>query len=64
MKIKAFVKWLESQDQNLEVCVVEVFKEYKEHSNREQSCAQAMCFDDPVRQSNSTKQTLVLGVID
>lgn len=68
MKVHEFISWLEKQDQNLEVCVVE----YEEGSDwcydgqeevyKEYTTATAVCFDDPDKQSSKTQFSLILGV--
>lgn len=75
MKVKDFIKWLEKQDQNLEVCVVEKSTEedYIWVDGREgevyEACEvsevyQFVCFDDPATQSKHNGLTLRLGSID
>lgn len=69
MKVKEFIKWLEKQDQELEVNVVE-YEEYQDWAYNEDEgeiginvpSAQAVCFDDPIKQSRSTEYSLILGV--
>lgn len=68
MKVSEFIKWLEKQNQDLEVYVVEyeegadwcydgVDEVYKEYTT-----AYSVCFDDPVKQSTTTQFSLILGV--
>ena len=68
MKVKEFIKWLETQDQELEVAVVEYREEddwcYNGEDEELRTCtyADGVCFDDPIRQASATKYTLTLGV--
>jgi len=68
MKVKEFIKWLEKQDQELEVNVVE-YGEYHDWVYGEEGeiginviSTQAVCFDDPIKQSKTTDYSLTLGV--
>ena len=68
MKLKEFIKWLEKQDQELEVNVVEYQEDgyYRFDGESEvyveSNTANAVCFDDPSRQSQTTDYSLILGV--
>lgn len=67
MKVGAFIKWLETQDQNLEVCVMEKSEEWAYGYDGENgthnlvSYFQEVCFDDPQTQSSKTQFSLILG---
>jgi hypothetical protein len=68
MNVREFIKWLDKQDQELEVCVVE-YQEYGDWGYDGENevyvdvtTANAVCFDDPSRQSQTTDYSLILGV--
>lgn len=67
MKVSQFIKWLETQDQNLEVCVMEKSEEWGYHWDGENENASLetyfteVCFDDPQTQSTKTQYSLILG---
>lgn len=68
MKVKDFIKWLEKQNQDLEVSVVE-YCEYEDwcYNGEDEvltsiATTQAVCFDDPPLQSRTTDYSLILGV--
>lgn len=64
MKVSAFIEWLKTQDQSLEVSVVEYAEngEWNYGEWHERHDAQAVCFDDPQMQATITKFSLILGV--
>jgi hypothetical protein len=64
MKVSQFIKWLEKQPQNLEVCVIEnrVTEESGAFGVEDVTYTDPVCFDDPSRQSTETKLCLILGV--
>lgn len=67
MKVKDFIKWLETQDQELEVYVLEKSEEYAySFDGVDETCnlvtyVQEVCFDDPVMQSSKGKYGITLG---
>lgn len=67
MKVSQFIEWLKTQDQNLEVCVMEKSEEYDyvwdgENENcRLTTYFQEICFDDPKTQATVTQFSLILG---
>lgn len=67
MKVSQFIKWLETQDQNLEVCVMETNDEEdwvwdgEDERRVIESVTSAVCFDDPPMQSTKTQYSLILG---
>lgn len=68
MKVHEFIKWLEKQDQSLEVCVVQYYEseewcfDGEGETLRDFENAEAVCFDDPVKQSTTTQFSLTLGI--
>lgn len=67
MKVRDFIKWLEKQNQELEVSIVECCPNgelvYTESGmSIEVQTAEAVCFDDPHMQSRQTSMSLILGV--
>ena len=64
MNVATFIKWLEKQPQDLEVCVVEnrASTESGAFGDEEVTLTEAVCFDDPHMQSQQTKFSLILGV--
>lgn len=67
MKVSQFIKWLETQDQNLEVCVMEKSEETdyywdgEDEIRKTEVCFTEVCFDDPQMQSTKTQFSLILG---
>lgn len=67
MKVSAFIKWLEQQDQNLEVSVIESYTstdyvwDGEDEVRVETTSNIATCFDDPRTQSSTTTYSLILG---
>ena len=64
MKVFEFIKWLQTQPQNLEVCVIESGTSIEDgvFGEEEVTCVSSVCFDDPSLQSTQTKLCLILGV--
>lgn len=64
MKVREFIIWLEKQNQDLEVCVVEyeAFGDYGFDGEVEVETAIATSFDDPANQSTTTQFSLILGI--
>lgn len=60
MKVKEFINWLEQQNQNLEVCVIQVGEGYDGEGEYYKEPL-SVCFDDPKVQSRQTKLSLILG---
>lgn len=63
MKIPEFIDWLISQDQSLEVGVVELQTEYKEYSGKEETRLNTFCFTIPEEQSSIQHGVLILGTV-
>lgn len=65
MKVKDLIKWLATQDQELEVSVIEVGGDYsidEEGNDTYYTYTDAVVFDDPQLQATITKHSLILGV--
>ena len=64
MKVSQFIKWLETQPQDLEVCVIEGVSDAQNGAFGEEEClaTETVCFDDPIKQSSKTSMCLILGV--
>jgi len=61
MKVVEFIKWLEQQNQNLEVCVIQVGVGYDAEGEYYKEPF-SVCFDDPKAQSRQTNLSLILGL--
>lgn len=65
MKVKDLIKWLETQNQELEVSVIEVGGDYsidEEGNDTHYTYTDTVVFDDPKLQATITKHSLILGV--
>lgn len=65
MKVKDLIKWLETQNQELEVSVLEVGSDYSyddEGNDTHYEYTTETVFDDPKLQSTVTQYSLILGV--
>lgn len=63
MKIPEFINWLLTQDQSLEVGIIELHTEYKEYSGKEETQLNTFCFTMPEEQSSIQHGMLILGKI-
>lgn len=61
MKVAQFIKWLEKQDQSLEVCVIQADTEHQDGGTCGEIFVESVCFDDPTLQSSKTEFCLILG---
>ena len=63
MKIPEFINWLLTQDQSLEVGVIELQTEYKEYSGKEETQLNTFCFTMPEEQASIQHGVLILGKV-